>query len=329
MNTVVVIVTYADRFHLLIQVIKSLLEQKISKIIVVDNNSVDNSKKKLKQLEFQLNDKIKVIYLAKNYGSSGGFKKGIQEAEKITKNFIWLLDDDNLPDNNALQPLLDFSLTNLFDKNNTIIVSLRKDRKNYINSVQYNDPELLIGKRNSFMQFDCVSYFKNKFSGMKKKIKKNNTRYGELLQAPYGGMFFHKNIINQIGYPDERFFVYTDDTEYSYRIIKRSGKIYLNLDSTLTDIDASWNNIKYKKKNVFSSLILDTDSEFRVYYSFRNRVYFELNNRVDNKIIYFFNLLFFMAKLGISALFTNKLKRYFLIVIAIYDGIKGNLGERI
>lgn len=43
-----VIVTYADRFHLLKKVIASCLTEGVEKIIVVDNNSEDNSKAQLK-----------------------------------------------------------------------------------------------------------------------------------------------------------------------------------------------------------------------------------------------------------------------------------------
>ena len=43
MTVFCVIVTYSDRFHLLEQVIRSCINEGVDKIIVVDNNSYDDS----------------------------------------------------------------------------------------------------------------------------------------------------------------------------------------------------------------------------------------------------------------------------------------------
>ncbi|MEM4965125.1 MAG: hypothetical protein QXT13_13345 [Pyrobaculum sp.] len=53
----------------------------------------------------------------------------------------------------------------------------------------------------------------------------------------YGGMFFHKKLIDTIGYLDERFYVYDDDIEWTYRITHKGGAIYLVLSSIVLDID--------------------------------------------------------------------------------------------
>ena len=47
MKTIVVIVTYSNRFHLLKQVINAALGEGSNKVIVVDNNSHTESKKQL------------------------------------------------------------------------------------------------------------------------------------------------------------------------------------------------------------------------------------------------------------------------------------------
>lgn len=329
MKTIAVIVTYSNRFHLLKQVIESILSQDINKIIVIDNNSEPSSKEQLKLFEKQNSEKVKVIYLPENIGSAGGFKRGLQEAYNDSESeFIWLFDDDNIAKKGSYVALVSFYNRKELEKNNSMLISLRSDRKQYYKSIEANDTEILTGKKNSFMTFDFISYIKNKFFTKKTNIKFNQN-YGETHQAPYGGMFLHKNLINKIGYPDDRFFVYADDTEYSYRIIKNGGKIYAVLNSLLEDIDISWDKVEFKK-NLFSSPILDTPSSFRVYYSFRNRVYFELQNRVENKFVYFFNMImfFFVSRLLIYGILRFKFKRLGLVLKAIYDGINGNLGKR-
>ncbi len=43
-------------------------------------------------------DKITVLYLNENYGSAGGFKRGLEEALKHPEcEFTWLLDDGTVP----------------------------------------------------------------------------------------------------------------------------------------------------------------------------------------------------------------------------------------
>jgi len=326
MQTTAVIVTYSNRFHLLSQVVESILNEGVENIIVIDNCSLKESKDNLRSLELELKNKIKVIYLDKNYGSAGGFKRGLEEAYKSNCDFIWLFDDDNVAKKGALKALLSFWDEEKLNKNNNMLISLRADRKQYYKSIKEGNKDILTGQINSFMTFDFISYLKQKFN-KKKIIQKHTENHGEVNQAPYGGMFLHKDIINTIGYPNEDFFVYTDDTEYSYRVIKNGGKIYAVLDSLLEDIDVSWHDVKFKKR-LFSSPILDTPSSFRVYYSFRNRVYFEMNNRVDNKYIYYFNMFVFMSRLFVSVIFRFKFKRFKLLMTAIHDGIVGKLGER-
>lgn len=325
-NVVAVVVTYLNRFNLLKQVIDSLLEENVKRIIVVDNGSDKESYDKLEALSLALDGILKVCRFEDNLGSANGFSFGIQQAYKEDAEYVWLLDDDNKPRKGALNALLKFWNENNPNPSETITISLRLDRQQYIDSILYNDKDILLGKKNSFMTFDVLNYFKKRLNKSKKKFDLNNLQYAEVGQAPYGGMFFHKCIVDNIGYPNKDFFVYTDDTEFSYRIIKQNGKIYAIIDSILDDIDTSWSNIT--NKNIFMyHPILDSESDFRIYYSFRNRVFFELRERVSNKVFYIINMLFFMLNLLFKAILKKKIKRYKLVILAIRDGIVGKLGK--
>ena len=60
-------------------------------------------------MENEISDKLRVIYLKENVGSAGGYKRGLKEAY-LDKDceFIWLLDDDNKPQESSLNTLIDF-----------------------------------------------------------------------------------------------------------------------------------------------------------------------------------------------------------------------------
>lgn len=336
MNICTITVTNGDRFHLLSQVIKASLNEGVSKVIVVDNHSAESTKRRLQKLEEELKDKMKVIYLDENIGSAGGYKKGLQTACKYEMcEFIWLLDDDNKPQRNSLNELI--GLWNNLDQDHkeekVSLLSYRKDRIAYKESVMVNNPDLVLGRENSFLGFHIIDLPIKALRLIKRKLGINtfkedkDIKYGKVAVAPYGGMFFSNNLINVIGFPEEKFFLYADDHEWSYRIIEKGGDIYLVLDSKVEDVDTSW-HVKDGKKTIFQLLIGDSDA-FRVYYSIRNRAYFEINKLVTFDLLYKVNREFLLIILRIVSLFYGYkgYKRLKLIRKAIKDAKNGNLGK--
>jgi GT2 family glycosyltransferase len=146
----VVTVTYGNRFHLLKQVVDAALKEGVCKVIVVDNNSEPESREKLREYERELgNQKIKVLYLDDNYGSAGGFKRGLEEAYNDPEcEFIWLLDDDNKPMEGALKVLLDFwnSLEEKNKEERIALLSYRFKKEQVAKkAIILNKPEIIIG----------------------------------------------------------------------------------------------------------------------------------------------------------------------------------------
>ena len=165
MTVFCVIVTYSDRFHLLQQVIRSCINEGVDKIIVVDNNSEINSKKKLKQLELELGGYLRVLYLNKNLGSAGGYKRGLEEAyQDCDCEYIWLLDDDNKPDAGSLNVLKEYweKCTIKNKKHNVCLLSYRSNRELYKEAVILKDPNLVLCDVNSFEGFHYKSIIKKK-----------------------------------------------------------------------------------------------------------------------------------------------------------------------
>lgn len=151
-----VIVTYGNRFHLLKQVIDGCLRNNVKKIIIVDNASEKASKDQLMKMLLELKDKLKVISLEENLGSAGGYKKGLEYAYSCPEcEFIWLLDDDNVPEDEALKTLLHFyqNLTYPNKEYKVALASFRESHKHYKEAIMKNKPDLILGKKNSFLGF--------------------------------------------------------------------------------------------------------------------------------------------------------------------------------
>jgi len=320
-----VIVTYGDRFYLLKQVIDACLNEGIDKIIVIDNASVKNSKEQLKQYEKEL-ERLHVIYLDENTGSAGGYKRGLQEAYKCEEcEYILTLDDDNVIAERTLSKLTrDYTfLKKQYGKE--ICIS-------YYRELDYFN-EWING--NNHLLDNCYYRGFNIFYSIKKRLnaffKTENTLKKDLIRtehlniipvAPYSGLFFAKSIIEETGVPNEKFFLYADDFEFTYRISQKYP-IFLDQEIKIEDIDISWSNYNEKLK-LFYHPFINTGTEFKTYYLFRNSEILE--NFIFNKkgLCFFVNKYIYILILVIIGFLNFKIKRIITIIKALKDAKRFN-----
>ena len=113
-NKIAAIVVTYNRLNMLKENIDSLKKQTEQNfdILLIDNNSTDGTKKYIKELN---DEKIIYINTGKNIGGAGGFYTGVKEAIKRGYEYAWLMDDDTIPYEDALEEL---SNKAIFLKNN-------------------------------------------------------------------------------------------------------------------------------------------------------------------------------------------------------------------
>lgn len=323
-----VIVTYGNRFKYFEQVIQRLVDIKINHIVVVNNNSTPDSTAQLNKLEKQLKGVLKVIHLQENSGSANGYKVGIEYAATIkSDSFIWLLDDDNRPCENALNILADYwvSITSENKESTICLLSYRQGHSS-IDAIMNNNPAADLGRNNIFRAFhfyDSIYKLFQKKKGSKSLHNAYLNKAGLTYVAPFGGMFFHKNLVKIIGLPDERFYLYSDDHDYSYRITKSGGSILLIPSSEIEDIDVSWHS-RQKESAVFK--FAKNDDYVRLFYSIRNRSYFEKKELVNNWIIYCINMSIYSMTVFFLALVYFNFKNIYIYFKALYCGLTGKMG---
>ena len=110
MTSVCAVVLTYNRRALLSQCLQAVASQTspCDRIIVIDNASHDGT---LEMLEEDWGQKATVFSLSKNIGAAGGFNVGMRRAYESETDFIWVMDDDVLPEPNALEALLNASVT--------------------------------------------------------------------------------------------------------------------------------------------------------------------------------------------------------------------------
>ncbi len=203
-----VIVTY-NRLELLKEVIESLKiqTQKINDIIIINNSSTDGTSDWLEKQEGL------TIITQPNLGSSGGQYTGMKTAIAKSNNWIWIMDDDVVPVPDCLENLLK-------DVDSNIIRAPLRYKAN--GEVFYNDA----------VGYNLNNPFRSFWLGI---ISENDLKneYIPAIGLTFEGPLIHRKIIEDIGFPEKKFFLFGDDTEYFIRASKMGYKMIVCRDAVL------------------------------------------------------------------------------------------------
>lgn len=215
MKLSVVILNYNVQYflELCLKSVKEAIKTIEAEIIVVDNNSEDNSCQMVKELF----PEVILIENKENFGFSKGNNIGVKKAKG---EYICILNPDTVLPEDIFEKLLDFSLT----KKNLGIVGCK-----LINGRGEFLPE---SKRN-------IPYVK---SALKKMLGNANEYYASQLGKNQIGkvsvlvgafMFVSHRAFNAVNGFDEDYFMYGEDIDLSYKVIKAGFDNYYFGDLTM------------------------------------------------------------------------------------------------
>lgn len=228
MKTLAVVVTF-NRLELLKKVLEGLKAQthRIDGIIVVNNDSTDGTGE---WLETQEN--LDVIN-QENVGGAGGFKTGMERAYEAGADWIWVMDDDVFPRDDTLE----------------MLISRGNISKCILPTRVFSDGEpCWWGYVFDIRRRSIVSGTRPREQDLSKKLFCVNT-------CCFEGMLIHRAIVEEVGFPDERFFISWDDTVYGL------------LASKFTNILIVGDALMVRAKTSAESTLV---SPLFAYYHFRN-----------------------------------------------------------
>ncbi len=303
-----VVVTY-NRKNLLKECLDALLVQTrpLDSILVVDNASSDGTTDFLEQSGYMANSLIQYVRLPENIGGAGGFNYGIKQAYKHKFHWVWVMDDDAEPMPNALETLLDH-------KN----LAKLQDVGALANLVVNPDKEIDIYHQRNID-------FKSSFP-LTKPLVLDSRQLEKPIKIDFSsfvGLLISRSVIEKIGLPDKRFFIYHDDVDYCIRINNVSN-IYLIPKSII--IHKYLLRICTIKRNIFGielSSIPLKNFKFE-YYNIRNLV-FVLNKYKLGNLKSYSHLFFEVLKdsLGVFLYDDHKITRLIILWKALFDGLSG------
>lgn len=164
-------------------------------IWVVDNGSRDGSAEKVAERHRG----VQVLRLKKNLGWSGGNNIGIRAALADGADWVWLLNNDTMANQDCLERLMDYAQTHP----GVQVLSPMVKYANPPDKVWFQG-----GKVDSRrLEVECCE-----------SIDEFSRLGGEKWPYISGcAMFVHRDVFRQIGLIDERYFLYCEDVDFSVR----------------------------------------------------------------------------------------------------------------
>ncbi len=220
-----------------IECLKSIMDISYSnyKIVIVDNDSLDNSITELKSyirtqnIEYtffqspknaiednSLKEKISVIQSSFNGGYAYGNNIGIRYGLKQGAEYFLILNNDTVVQPNFLEPLIDIT-----EKDNNIGIASGK-------ILFYDRPDTIWFNGGVFYPYSGrIEHinFKEKDVGQKPKVP---------LSFISGCMWLiPRRVINNVGLMNEEYFMYLEDLDYCQRVLKKGFSLHLNVNSII------------------------------------------------------------------------------------------------
>ncbi|MCI1901186.1 MAG: glycosyltransferase [Bifidobacteriaceae bacterium] len=253
----IVVVTY-KRQQLLTKLFDSILASTKApwRVVIVDNEDSEETKKMVADFGTAVTgqwgktvadasgsqERVAYVRMTENSGGSGGFSKGVETAYNLGAEWFWIMDDDV-----AIEPE-GMARLEKWTKGHDVIQGQRYDydggpfywQYHFIVPLGIPDPIAPSG-------FGAAGY------------KVMNT-------ACFEGGLFRRNVVEQIGLPDKRFFIYWDDTLYGYLASKVTNPIIV--PDFVMRRTREINNL-----DIAGVRQLNSTSDMNRYYIMRNRGY--------------------------------------------------------
>jgi rhamnopyranosyl-N-acetylglucosaminyl-diphospho-decaprenol beta-1,3/1,4-galactofuranosyltransferase len=319
----VVTVVYGKRWNLLQQVAEaSLADDKVTTFVIVDNGCADAVA--MDAYTAQYGSRIVILRQTKNIGYSGAISKGMAYARDTECDFVFVLDDDSVPEPHAI----DYFLENLkFFANKKVV--LAGNRVNVPGNEKIFNKPIQLNAMPKGTVFDILRLSKL-VHVVRLLLRVSDPADGQFVPiVPMeafvtGGSFIPIEAVREAPLPDGSLFIYGEDLEYSWKIRKLGYACYVCARPKIFDIDLTFSS----EGNHIFGLFDPAFASYKVYFRLRNAVIISRRNTVQSPIVLFINIVLWMTGLILLGLITvGPTKSYFgkvrIILRAARDGYYG------
>lgn len=255
-----------------------------------NSNQIFNSKIESKSVTGQT---IDVIYVRKylNDGGAGGFYEGMKQAYEAQADWLWMMDDDGVPDYNQLEELVKHATNSGLFYSNALVTAIDEPSK---------------------LAFSLGNY-KSVKEAVKEPIIHN-------LINPFNGTLISRKVIDKIGMIKREMFIWGDETEYTNRV-KKNGFKTGTITSAIHKHPFMRGTFELAIPLVSKTKIVVKPNKFAKYY-YRNLGYNQANyaSKKAAAVLYLLYHIYFITRLKFKSLKTFRL--------FYKDGLKNNYNRQ-
>ncbi len=238
----IIIVSY-NVFEKLIRCLELIIKEHNWEIIVIDNNSPDDSYNRLLNRNFSKN--IKLNKNQYNVGFASAVNSGIRESKG---KYLLLLNPDTIPSKKEIWKLLNFYMQKERENTNIGLVGGKMISDKGVHGTYVNKPNFFTAL---FDFTNLKKVFKNNKFSNSFYFKGYNYKNPLLCYGLSGGfLLFNRMLVNEIGYFDENFFMYLEDVDFGVRSRARGFNNYFFPDSSIVHESGSSSSHSIYKINV-------------------------------------------------------------------------------
>ncbi len=244
------VVTY-NRKELLTECITCILNQTrpVEKIIIINNQSTDGTEKLFEEGGALHHEKCELHTMSENLGGAGGFSEGMKMVSKMDYDWVWIMDDDSMPAETALEELVK-AKENLKDEKIGYLASAVFG----INDEPINVPVINLTKSDN----GYADWYRHLDDGIVR-----------IRHATFVSLLIPVDAIRKIGAPMKDYFIWADDTEYTQRLGRYYGDGWF----------VGKSKVIHKCANTKAMTVIEEDNPNRI----KNYRYFYRNSLINAK----------------------------------------------
>jgi dTDP-4-dehydrorhamnose reductase len=263
-------------------------------VLVVDNGSSDGT---ADIVSSRWPDKVKLHRISKNSGAAGGFNMGMKLGYAEGVDCVWLMDDDVIPEPEALEQLLKANeLLEGLSIPSAFVISVARGSSGALTNVPQVDEqpnELNYANWPLLLEYGLVP----------------------VTRSTFVSILLRRDTITEYGFPISRMFIWGEDTEYTLRITRKAPGYIVGASKVV------------HKRAQDGALDIRTESNpDRVkyhYYRYRNLVY---NSRRYSRKRQMARIGMHQVKLSLVLLCRGHITKAALVVLGTLGGLFFNPG---
>jgi GT2 family glycosyltransferase len=262
-------------------------------VIIVDNDSIDDEAERLERI---YKDKVHIIKCRENLGFAGGNNIGIKYSLENKVDYVLLLNNDTKVNPDFLEILV-----NKYES--TVKAGILAPRINY-----YSEPQKI------WTEGGYISRLRGSGFAYSDKLETEAGSFDKSVTFVSGCcMLISRDVLYEVGLFDEKYFLYTEDTDLCQRIINKGYKICVAPEAKI------FHKVSNSTKNRNTALPL--------YYTTRNRLFFAKKNFRETYYITITYIFFTMLLKNFTWFVTGNKKNIVAVKQAFKDFFLNRMGK--